>query len=90
MGSPLPVVVDFFTDGCAPCRMLAPKLEEIEGERAGRVKVVKVNASAEASLAARFGVRTVRTLLLFRGGECVGQRVGDCGKRELAAWADGV
>jgi thioredoxin 1 len=88
--SPEPVLVDFYTDGCAPCWRLARTLEEIATERAGRLKVVKVDAGQEAELAAQFRVTTVPTLLLFRNGQCVAQRVGNADKAELEAWLDEI
>jgi len=88
--APLPVLVDFFTEGCQPCRSLAPALEQIESERAAKLKVVKVDAGTERALAVRFGVMHVPALFLFRNGDCVAQRVGGRDKRELLAWIDGA
>lgn len=81
-----PVLVDFYTSGCAPCRRLAPVLEEIEREQAGHWKIVKVDAEVEQGLAVRFRVNMVPTLLAFREGRCVAQRVGQASKPHLAAW----
>jgi thioredoxin 1 len=86
--SPEPVLVDFYTEECTPCRQLAHTLEEISAERVGRLKVVKVNAGHETELATRFRVTTVPTLLLFRNGQCVAQRVGNAGKAQLSGWLD--
>lgn len=88
--SPLPVLVDFFTDRCEPCRRLAPALEQISQERAGKLKVVKVDAAKEVDLAVRFRVMSVPTLMVFRDGDCVAQRVGGRHKDEILAWIDGV
>jgi len=85
-----PVLVDFFTDGRGPCRQLAPVLEDMAQEQAGRWKIVKVDAGAEPELAARFRINSVPTLLAFRGGECAAQRIGAAGKKELLAWLAGV
>jgi thioredoxin 1 len=88
--SPEPVLVDFYTEECPPCRHLLPRLEEIAAERVGRLKVVKVNAGHETQLSARFRVTTVPTLMLFRNGQCVAQRIGEAGKAQLQAWLDAI
>ena len=88
MLSAIPVLLDFFTDGCAPCRSLAPILEQLEQERAGKLKVIQMDACQEAEFAARFHVMTVPTLLLFQHGRCVAQRSGLCNRKELQAWLD--
>ena len=85
--SPLPVLVDFFTTHCQPCRALAPILEEIAQERPG-VKFVKVNALEAPELAARYRVQSVPNLVLVQRGQPVGQRVGTASKRELIEWID--
>jgi thioredoxin 1 len=69
------VLVDFYADWCAPCRMVAPILEEISQERPG-VKVVKVNVDKAQELAQRFTIMSIPTLLLFAGGKRVGSWVG--------------
>jgi len=81
-----PVLVDFFTETCAPCRRLVPVLEEVAREQTGRWKIVKVDAGAEPELAARFRVSAVPMLLAFHGGQCVAQRAGARDKRDLLRW----
>ncbi len=81
--SDVPVLVDFWAEWCGPCRMIAPTLETIAEEFAGRVKVGKVNVDENGATAGRYQVRNIPTLLLFKGGQVVDQRVGALGKSEL-------
>lgn len=83
LNSDLPVLVDFWAEWCAPCRMIAPTVDAIANEYAGRLKVGKVNVDYNSQVAARFMIRGIPTLLLFRGGKVVDQRVGAVGKSEL-------
>src|SRR5688500_8962433 len=83
--SATPVVVDFYTSECHPCRMLAPILQEWEAEAQG-LRVVKVDAAAEGALASSYGVRAVPTMLLFSGGKCLAQTSGLKSKAHLQKW----
>ena len=74
--SQLPVLVDFYADWCGPCRMLAPVMEEIANEFAGKIKVCRVNADEETKLAARYRVNALPTVIAFRTGELVDSSVG--------------
>jgi thioredoxin 1 len=74
--SPVPVLVDFYADWCGPCRMLAPALERLSAEFAGRAKVVKVNVDHEPELANHFQVSSIPTLAFFAHGDLVGQTAG--------------
>lgn len=84
--SDVPVVVDFWAEWCGPCKMIAPSLEEISEEMAGKVKVTKLNIDENPELAAQFGVRSIPTLMLFKNGEPASMQVGAKPKNALADW----
>ncbi|WP_173935074.1 thioredoxin [Chelativorans sp. Marseille-P2723] len=81
-----PVVVDFWAEWCGPCKMIAPALEEISTELAGKVKVAKVNIDENPELAAQYGVRSIPTLIMFKNGEVADMKVGAAPKTALSAW----
>ena len=81
-----PVVVDFWAEWCGPCRMIAPALEEISSAMAGKVKIVKLNVDENPDIMMRYGVRSIPTLILFKGGEPTAIQVGAVPKNRLADW----
>lgn len=86
--SDVPVLVDFWATWCGPCRMIAPAVEEIANEREGTLKVGKVNVDEEGALAMQFGIQSIPTLLLFKGGQLVDSVIGYRTKEQLDEWLD--
>ena len=78
-----PVVVDFWAEWCGPCKMIAPILDEIAKEKAGAVKVAKVNVDDNRSLSARYNIRAIPTLLFFKNGQLRDQVTGMTSKKDL-------
>lgn len=81
--SELPVLVDFWAEWCGPCRMIAPTVEALASEYAGKLKVAKLDVDSNMNSAMRYNIRGIPTLLLFKGGRVVDMRVGAVPKAEL-------
>lgn len=86
--SKVPVLVDLWAPWCGPCRQVSPLLEKLAAERAGRLKLVKVNVDENPRTQARFGVQAIPTLLLFAGGKQVGVQRGALPLPALRQWVD--
>ena len=81
--SEVPVLVDFWAEWCGPCRQMAPTIELVSNEYSGKLKVGKLDVDNNGSTAMRYNIRSIPTLLLFKGGHVVDQRVGAIGKSEV-------
>jgi thioredoxin 1 len=86
--SSIPVLVDYWAEWCGPCKMIAPALDESAATYAGRLGVAKINVDENQSLAARYHVRGIPTLMLFKNGEVVATKIGAVSKSQLRAFID--
>lgn len=85
VGKDTPVLVDFYADWCGPCQAMAPILKEVAGEYKDQVKVIKIDVDKNQPIAQRFGVRSIPTFIMFKGGEVLWQQAGMMSKRDLSA-----
>ena len=83
-----PVLVDFWAEWCGPCRMIAPALEEIAGELGEKVSIVKINIDENPDTPGKYGVRGIPTMLLFKNGEAVAQKVGAAPRGQIQQWLE--
>ena len=86
--SDIPVVVDFWAEWCGPCKQIGPALEELATQYAGKVKIAKVNVDENREIPAKFGIRGIPTLMVFKGGQLAATKVGALSKAQLAQFID--
>jgi thioredoxin 1 len=84
--SQLPVLLDFWAPWCAPCKMIAPILENLAPEYRGKLKIVKINVEENSQIPAKFGIRQIPTLMIIKNGEAVANKVGTMSKSQLEAF----
>ncbi len=84
-----PVLVDYWAEWCGPCKMIAPLLDEVAKDYAGKLTIAKVNVDNNQGTAAKFGIRGIPTLMLFKDGAAVATKVGALSKSQLTAFIDG-
>lgn len=81
-----PVIVDYWAEWCGPCKMIAPILEQVDKEIGEQVKIVKVNIDENPQAPAKYGIRSIPTLMLFKDGQNIDARIGGINKTQLLGW----
>jgi thioredoxin 1 len=88
LSSEVPVLVDYWAEWCGPCKMIAPILDEIAADYQGKLKIAKVNVDENQQVTQKYGIRSIPTLMIFKGGTVQAQKVGAMSKSQLAAFIE--
>ncbi len=88
LNSSVPVLVDYWAEWCGPCKMIAPILDEIAGDYQGKLKIAKVNVDENQQVTQKYGIRSIPTLMIFKGGSVQAQKVGAMSKSQLSAFIE--
>ena len=88
LNSSKPVLVDFWAEWCTPCRQIAPALEELSSELGSKIAIAKINIDENPNVPMKYGVKSIPTLMIFKGGQVAATKVGALSKQRLKEWID--